>query len=1020
MKERATKNKYNVWIQRTFFVILLLVLYETYGEPAGFEAETGKIHNTRWTSGVSLGGIGCGKIELLTDGAFGNFTINNNWDRRTGMVKGTFFAIRTDNGRTRAARILRLPLEKAVPEAEVEKKHRRLLGLPADTEYINIQHIQHTEYFGAFPFARMKFLDENLPVEVELLAWSPLIPHNLKDSSLPVALFRFALINTTEEPVEVTLLFSWQNILGWGGDGSVHWESYEGDVQFIKNTSSLTGLQFITEQRYSSQRQNVVGEYYLGTPGQVDGEVEYCEMWDAGGNEISWWREFVNSGRIPRKVEQSRGEEFKPAAAITVRNRLTPYEKKEVYFVVSWFVPSCITQYVKRTPLNVTKESDADTTKALDGDLNTYWSTKRRMLAGDAFMVDLGAIRTINKITLNNHGAPNEYPRGCELLGSADGEHWFTIKKFSAKEAGRLHRDDILSIDFSPVSTRYLKINQLTTLPDYAWRISELKVFNKKKRKIEEINPVSATAYVVQESEDIVMEDISHYYTNYFETAVDVAEYAFKYKDDLLRKTEEWQNLVWKSNLPFWLKLKLINTAFVMFSNTVFTGDGRFSVLESPVSMAGALGTSDQRMSAHAFCAMFFPELDRKELELFAKCQMLIEPVADGRIPHFTGNVHEIVGNPNVRGGVRDWPDLSCSWVMQVLKFYHWTGDTEFLKRLWIHIQRAMDWLEEADNDGDGIPEGGSTFDYEHPKRGAFCYTASCYLGALKAATAIATALGDEKQAIRYQRRFNLAQKNMLKHLWNGKYFIKLYNPLTGEKNPNCFVAQLAGDWLAQLSGIGEILPREKKKSAIKELIERNVKPFYPIPPMEVTPEGKIAVNACYIIQQETYLGMEAIYAGYVNEGLEVIKRVYDTVWLKNYDPWSQALWYDVPTAGRQGLVYYMTSPATWHVLNALAGITVNLPAETLYVNPQLPTNIDEWHIPVFFPGFWLWLDYIPREKKMQLRVLKTFSDREWFISKIVLGEDNLPVKLPEKLKIKEKTTLDLSPYLDKFFRLER
>ncbi|MCX7765885.1 MAG: GH116 family glycosyl hydrolase, partial [Candidatus Sumerlaeia bacterium] len=791
-----------------------------------------------------------------------------------------------------------------------------------------------------------------------------------------------------------------------------------GNVQFIKNTESLTGLLFITEQRYSGQRQNVIGEYYIGTPKPVEGVVDYCEMWDASGNEISWWREFVNSGRVSRKVEQIRRDEFKPAGAIVVRKKLTPYEKKEVYFVVCWFMPNCVTQYVKKTPQNVIKENDADTTKALDENLNTYWSTKRRMLAGDVFMVDLGAIKTISGITLNSHGAPNEYPRGCELLGSVDSEHWFFIKKVSAKEVRKIQQDGIVNIDFSPVATRYLKINQLSTLPDYAWRISELRVFNKKKRKIEEIKPVSATAYLVQESEEVITEDVSHYYTNYFESAVDVAEYAFQNKEELLLKTEEWQSLIWKSNLPFWLKLKLINTAFVMFSNTIFTRDGRFSVLESPVSMAGALGTSDQRMSAHAFCSMFFPELDQRELELFAKCQSLVEPVADGRIPHFTGNINEIVGNPNVRGGVRDWPDLSCSWVMQVLKFYRWTGDMEFLQRQWNHIQRAMNWLENADDDGDGIPEGGSTFDYEHPKRGAFCYTASCYLGALNSARAIATALGEQKQATKYQQRFNLVQKNMIKSLWNGKYFIKWYNPLTGEKNSNCFVAQLAGDWLSQLSGVGEILPREKSKSAIKEIVERNVKPFYPIPPMEVTPEGKSAVSACYIIQQETYLGMEAIYAGYADEGLEVIKRVYDTVWLKNYDPWSQALWYNVETGGLQGLVYYMTSPATWHVLNALTGVTIDLSAEILYINPQLPTDIHEWHLPLFFPRFWLWLDYIPREKKLQIQVLKTYSNKELFISKIISGKDKLPIKLPEKFKIKEKAVLDLSPYFDKFLEL--
>src|SRR5262249_58023108 len=131
----------------------------------------------------------------------------------------------------------------------------------------------------------------------------------------------------------------------------------------------------------------------------------------------------------------------------------------------------------------------------------------------------------------------------------------------------------------------------------------------------------------------------------------------------LCRETRDWQSLLEGSNLPQWLKQKLVNDAFTLFSNTVLTKDGRFSVLESPVDMGGALGTMDQRMAAHGILTQLFPELDRTELDLFGAAQR-----DDGRITHFVGNVHETIGDPDVGYGITDWPDLSCSWVMQVLK----------------------------------------------------------------------------------------------------------------------------------------------------------------------------------------------------------------------------------------------------------------------------------------------------------------------------------------------------------------
>ena len=51
---------------------------------ADFDSQTDIITSERWRSGGPLGGIGCVKIELPTDGSLGNFTINHNWDRPIG------------------------------------------------------------------------------------------------------------------------------------------------------------------------------------------------------------------------------------------------------------------------------------------------------------------------------------------------------------------------------------------------------------------------------------------------------------------------------------------------------------------------------------------------------------------------------------------------------------------------------------------------------------------------------------------------------------------------------------------------------------------------------------------------------------------------------------------------------------------------------------------------------------------------------------------------------------------------
>ena len=255
--------------------------------------------------------------------------------------------------------------------------------------------------------------------------------------------------------------------------------------------------------------------------------------------------------------------------------------------------------------------------------------------------------------------------------------------------------------------------------------------------------------------------------------------------------------------------------------------------------------------------------------------------------------------------------------------------------------------------------------------------------------------------------------------LWNGKFFIKHFEPKTGRKVPNSFIAQLAGDWLARLSGTERTLAPDVTDSAVREIIARHVKPFYPAPPMEVTPDGGLATAACYIIQHEPYAGCEAINEGYTDDGLDVIKRVFDCAWTLNRSPWHQSLAYNAPSGEQGGLVSYMTCPATWHVLNALSGSTVDVSARTLFISPRIAKTLPELHMPLFFSRFWLWIDYAPSARKLSLRVLKTFGDPVTIDSVAAEGGAE-PIVLPAPFTVRKGAVLDLSGFIGKLVLFAR
>jgi non-lysosomal glucosylceramidase len=496
--------------------------------------------------------------------------------------------------------------------------------------------------------------------------------------------------------------------------------------------------------------------------------------------------------------------------------------------------------------------------------------------------------------------------------------------------------------------------------------------------------------------------------------------------DDLYQATLAWQKPVLDSTLPFWLKFKMINGASPMFANTILTKDGRFAVLESPHDMSGALGTMDQRIAAHAFYTAFFPDLDQAELELFAHCQS-----AAGEIPHFDGNIHFIIGDPNVDYGITGWPDLTTGWVAQIAKFYRLTGNQAFLDRMLPHVNSAMDWLQDSGQKNNGIPKGGSSFDYGQKSEGEFIYTASLYLASLRAAAAISLPADVEK----YNQRFNQIQKTVMTDLWNGSFF-RTFRTTAGVADENSFVNALAGDWLTRVSGLPHTLAPDVTHEAIAQIIDRHQTPFGPVAPSEVTPAGKIIEDTSYVLQLEPFVGCEAIYENYVDAGLETIHRNDVLAWETKFHPgWGMGLSFNYSAHGRPlSLRYYVTNPTTWFVLNALTGTSLDVPNNILYLSPRLATTETEAHLPVYFPRFWGWVDYVPAKHLLSLRIDKTFPSNEAdqkpfyqltgqpanvepekLVVKSVAADGNAPlIALPEPFVVQEGAVLNLSAYIDK------
>ena len=214
--------------------------------------------------------------------------------------------------------------------------------------------VRGTTFVGTLPSCTLAF-DDDLPVRVVLHAFTPHVPHDVRDSTMPVALFRFALENHGRAPVEAAILFSFENVLGRGGTGHlgvdlgpgqelrgvrqrVVYDSVAGNWQESVTIDGRPGVRFRTDQHFDarSHRAGVTGEYLLLAEPGPGIEVTTCDGWDAGAERASVLDDFARDGRVRSLASGRRGADggWRPAAAVAARTTLAPGADAELVFVL--------------------------------------------------------------------------------------------------------------------------------------------------------------------------------------------------------------------------------------------------------------------------------------------------------------------------------------------------------------------------------------------------------------------------------------------------------------------------------------------------------------------------------------------------------------------------------------------------------------------------------------------------------------------------------------------------------------
>jgi len=164
-------------------------------------------------SGMALGGVGAGWFEIRQDGGFANWRIFNNEPLFTGPPypynpKQTLFFLLRVREENEDPRLLLLQIEDGHGAAAIGGHEYQYI-------FPWIEAVDRIRYAASFPFADLVFERDGLPLRIALRAWSPFIPGQVKDSALPLAYFDFSVEFTGHRPVELQLVATMRNAVGY-------------------------------------------------------------------------------------------------------------------------------------------------------------------------------------------------------------------------------------------------------------------------------------------------------------------------------------------------------------------------------------------------------------------------------------------------------------------------------------------------------------------------------------------------------------------------------------------------------------------------------------------------------------------------------------------------------------------------------------------------------------------------------------------------------------------------------------
>jgi non-lysosomal glucosylceramidase len=341
------------------------------------------------------------------------------------------------------------------------------------------------------------------------------------------------------------------------------------------------------------------------------------------------------------------------------------------------------------------------------------------------------------------------------------------------------------------------------------------------------------------------------------ERASDLASHALERMPAWQEAIEAWQRPVLESaDRPDWYKAALFNELYYLVDGGSFweagevdgpepdaNDPGRFALLECLDRDYAYYDTVDVDFYASFAVLRLFPELeargirdllaaipvdDPEEVTVIASGEKARRKVG-GTVPHDLGGPDtDPFYRPN-RYHYQDvsaWKDLGPKFVLQVWRdaVADPAGGDALIRDAFPTVEAVLLKLAEHDRDGDGLPEHAGLPDQTYdtwPMHGPSAYGGSLWLAAVAGAEAMARRLGRTDDARRWAGWLERGRSAFDDRLWRADHYA--FDDGAGPSSDTVMADQLCGQWYADATGLGDLVPPDRVVTALRTIHRLNV-----------------------------------------------------------------------------------------------------------------------------------------------------------------------------------------------------